>query len=278
MTQKANFDRIAIERKAMRKAIEVKNLTKRFGDLAAVDNISFEVFEGEVFGFLGPNGAGKTTTILILTTLLAPTSGEAKVAGFDVAREKDMVRGSIGLIFQEPSLDEDLTALENLKIHAVLYHLSKDLYQQRSEEMLKMVELYDRRGELVRNFSGGMKRRLEVARGLFHHPEVLFMDEPTLGLDPQTRSRIWDYVLGLHKRENITLFMTTHYMEEAEHCDRVAVIDYGKLVAVGTPRQLKGKTKTKTMNDVFLELTGRDIRDEGASRIERMKSRMGRFH
>ena len=262
----------------MRKAIEVKNLTKRFGDLAAVDNISFEVFEGEVFGFLGPNGAGKTTMISILTTLLTPTSGEAKVAGFDVAREKDMVRGSIGLIFQEPSLDEDLTALENLKIHAALYHLSGDLYQKRSEEMLKMVELWDRRGELVRNFSGGMKRRLEVARGLFHHPKVLFMDEPTLGLDPQTRSKIWDYVLGLHKRENITLFMTTHYMEEAEYCDRMVIIDYGKLVAVGTPKQLKEKTQAKTMNDVFLELTGRDIRDEGATRIEQMKSRMGRFH
>lgn len=263
----------------MRKVIEVQNLTKKFGDLAAVDNISFEVFEGEVFGFLGPNGAGKTTVISMLVTLLTPTSGKAKVAGFDVAREKDRVRESIGLIFQEPTLDEDLTALENLKIHAALYHLPKDLYRQRVEEMLKMVELWDRRGELVKNYSGGMKRRLEVARGLLHHPRVLFMDEPTLGLDPQTRTKIWDYVLDLHKREKITLFMTTQYMEEAEHCDRVAIIDYGKIVATGTPKQLKEKTKTKTMNDVFLELTGRDIRDEGANRIEKMRSRMrGRFH
>ena len=263
----------------MKKVIEVQNLTKKFGDLTAVDNIDFEVFEGEVFGFLGPNGAGKTTTISMLTTLLAPTSGEAKVAGFDVAREKDKVRESIGLIFQEPTLDEDLTAWENLKIHAALYHLPKDLYRQRVEEMLKMVKLWDRRGEMVKNYSGGMKRRLEAARGLLHHPKVLFMDEPTLGLDPQTRTKIWDYVLDLRKREKITLFMTTHYMEEAEYCDRVAIIDYGKLVAVGTPKQLKKKTKAKKMNDVFLELTGRDIRDEGANRVERMKSRMGgRFH
>lgn len=263
----------------MKKIIEVQNLTKKFGDLVAVDNIDFEVFEGEVFGFLGPNGAGKTTTISMLTTLLAPTSGEAKVAGFDVAREKDKVRESIGLIFQEPTLDEDLTAWENLKIHAALYHLPKDLYRQRVEEMLKMVKLWDRRGEMVKNYSGGMKRRLEAARGLLHHPKVLFMDEPTLGLDPQTRTKIWDYVLDLRKREKITLFMTTHYMEEAEYCDRVAIIDYGKLVAVGTPKQLKKKTKAKKMNDVFLELTGRDIRDEGANRVERMKSRMGgRFH
>lgn len=263
----------------MKKIIEVQNLTKKFGDLVAVDNIDFEVFEGEVFGFLGPNGAGKTTTISMLTTLLAPTSGEAKVAGFDVAREKDKVRENIGLIFQEPTLDEDLTAWENLKIHAALYHLPKDLYRQRVEEMLKMVKLWDRRGEMVKNYSGGMKRRLEAARGLLHHPKVLFMDEPTLGLDPQTRTKIWDYVLDLRKREKITLFMTTHYMEEAEYCDRVAIIDYGKLVAVGTPKQLKKKTKAKKMNDVFLELTGRDIRDEGANRVERMKSRMGgRFH
>lgn len=263
----------------MRKAIEIKNLTKRFGDLTAVNSISFEVFEGEVFGFLGPNGAGKTTTISMLTTLLIPTSGKAKVAGFDITREKDKVRESIGLIFQEPTLDEDLTASENLKIHAALYHLPGDLYQQRVEEMLKMVELWDRRGELVKNYSGGMKRRLEVARGLLHHPQVLFMDEPTLGLDPQTRTKIWDHVLNLQQKEKITLFMTTQYMEEAEYCDRVAIIDYGKIVAVGTPKQLKRKTKTEKMNDVFLELTGRDIRDEGANRVERMKSRMrGRFH
>lgn len=263
----------------MKKVIEVQNLTKKFGDLAAVDNISFEVLEGEVFGFLGPNGAGKTTTISMLTTLLAPTSGGAKIAGFDVAREKDKVRESIGLIFQEPTLDEDLTAWENLKIHAALYHLPKDLYRERVEEMLKMVKLWDRREELVKNYSGGMKRRLEAVRGLLHYPKVLFMDEPTLGLDPQTRTKIWDYVLDLHKKEKITLFMTTHYMEEAEHCDRVAIIDYGKLVAVGTPKQLKKKTKTEKMDDVFLELTGRDIRDEGANRVERMKSRMGgRFH
>ncbi len=258
--------------------VQVENLTKEFGDLVAVDDISFEVYAGEVFGFLGPNGAGKTTTISMLTTLLEPTAGKAKVAGFDVICEKESVRESMGLIFQESSLDEDLTALENMKIHAVLYHLPRNQQQPRIEKMLKMVELWERRSELVMNFSGGMKRRLEVARSLLHYPRILFMDEPTLGLDPQTRNKIWDHVLETHAKEKITLFMTTHYMDEAEYCDRVAVIDHGKIIALGTPAQLKEKTGAKTMNDVFLELTGRDVRDEGAGRIERMKAIMrGRF-
>ncbi len=223
----------------MSEIIRVENLVKKFGDITAVNGVSFTVKEGEIFGFLGPNGAGKTTTISILCTLLAPTSGRAWVNGHDVIKEPDAVRRSIGLVFQDPSLDERLTARENLEFHAILYDIPADVRRRRMEEVLRMVELYDRKDDLVRTFSGGMKRRLEIARGLMHYPRILFLDEPTLGLDPQTRRRIWDYILELRRRENITIFLTTHYMDEAENADRIAIIDYGRVVALDTPDGLK---------------------------------------
>ncbi|MFQ6015585.1 MAG: ATP-binding cassette domain-containing protein [Anaerolineae bacterium] len=219
--------------------IEVQNLVRKFGEVVAVDNVSFTVKRGEIFGFLGPNGAGKTTTINVLCTLLKPTSGGATVNGYDATYQQDEVRRSIGLVFQDPSLDEHLTAQENLDFHATLYNVPSEERGKRIEEVLGMVELYDRRNDQVETFSGGMKRRLEIARGLMHYPRVLFLDEPTLGLDPQTRRRIWDYILELRDREDITIFMTTHYMDEAEHADRIAIIDYGRIIALDTPEALK---------------------------------------
>ncbi len=219
--------------------ITVNNLTKQFKPLTAVDGISFSVEEGEVFGFLGPNGAGKTTTISILCTLISPTSGTAGIAGFDCASDPDRVRTSIGLIFQDTTLDVGLTAYENLKFHAYLYNLDSKLAEKRIDEMLAVVELQGRKHDLIKNFSGGMKRRLEIARGLLHYPRVLFLDEPTLGLDPQTRNTIWDFINMLREKEKITVFMTTHYMEEAENCDRIAIIDHGKIIALDTPGKLK---------------------------------------
>ena len=219
--------------------IEVENLVKRFGKLVAVDNISFNVAPGEIFGFLGPNGAGKTTTINVLCTLSKPTSGQATINGFDVVRQQGQVRQSIGLVFQDPSLDERLSGLQNLRFHALVYSVPASVRKQRIEQVLRMMELWDRRNKQVRTYSGGMKRRLELARGLLHYPKVLFLDEPTLGLDPQTRSRIWEYILELRQREGITIFLTTHYMDEAENADRIAIIDYGKLIAVDTPEGLK---------------------------------------
>ncbi|MBM2827061.1 MAG: daunorubicin resistance transporter ATPase subunit [Dehalococcoidia bacterium] len=220
-------------------AIQVQGLVKRFKDLVAVDGVDFQVEEGELFGFLGPNGAGKTTTINILCTLVTPTSGQAFIAGYDVVRQRHQVRESIGLVFQDTTLDDYLTARENMEFHAMCYALSSNTARGRIEELLRMVELWDRRDTMVRTFSGGMKRRLELARGLLHHPQVLFLDEPTLGLDPQTRSRIWDYIRDLRGRSNITIFMTTHYMEEAEQCDRIAIIDHGRIVAIDRPGELK---------------------------------------
>jgi len=219
--------------------IKVENLVKRFGELVAVNDISFNVAQGEIFGFLGPNGAGKTTTINILCTLSKPTSGRATIDGFDVVRQQSQVRQSIGLVFQDPSLDERLTGLQNLRFHAAVYNVPASVANQRIEQMARMVELWDKRNNKVRTYSGGMKRRLEIARGLIHHPEVLFLDEPTLGLDPQTRNRIWEYILELRKREGTTIFLTTHYMDEAEKAGRIAIIDYGKLVAMDTPERLK---------------------------------------
>jgi ABC-2 type transport system ATP-binding protein len=204
-----------------------------------VDGISFEVNEGEVFGFLGPNGAGKTTTINILCTLLSPSSGKAGIAGYDCVTDPDRVRASIGLIFQDTTLDVGLTAYENLKFHAYLYNLDRGLAEKRIDEMLSVVELQNRKHDLIKNFSGGMKRRLEIARGLLHYPRVLFLDEPTLGLDPQTRNTIWDFINMLREKEKITVFMTTHYMEEAENCGRIAIIDHGKIIAIDTPARLK---------------------------------------
>ena len=218
--------------------IKVENLVKRFGELVAVDDISFSVAAKEIFGFLGPNGAGKTTTINILCTLSKPTSGQAIIDGFDVVRQQRQVRQSIGLVFQDPSLDERLTGLQNLRFHASVYNMPVSVREQRIEQALKMMELWDRRKGEVRTYSGGMKRRLELARGLLHHPKVLFLDEPTLGLDPQTRNRIWEYVLELRRREGTTIFLTTHYMDEAEKADRIAIIDHGKLVAMDTPERL----------------------------------------
>jgi ABC-2 type transport system ATP-binding protein len=219
--------------------ITVNNLTKTFKSLTAVANTSFSIEEGEVFGFLGPNGAGKTTTINILCTLLAPTSGNASIAGFDCLAQPDQVRSSIGLIFQDTTLDTGLTAYENLKFHAYLYNLDRKLAEKRIDEMLEVVELTARKRDLIKNFSGGMKRRLEIARGLLHYPRVLFLDEPTLGLDPQTRNTIWEFINTLRQREKITVFMTTHYMEEAENCGRIAIIDHGRIIAEGTPAKLK---------------------------------------
>jgi len=218
-------------------AIEVHNLVRKFGELTAVKDVTFDVRQGEIFGFLGPNGAGKTTTINILCTLLNPTSGQATVNGFDVKRQRNQVRQSIGLVFQDPSLDEYLTAQENLKFHAFAYNVPDT--EQRIEQVLKLVELWERRRNQVRTFSGGMKRRLEIARGLLHRPRVLFLDEPTLGLDPQTRESIWQHLLEMQKKEEVTIFLTTHYMDEAEHCDRIAIIDYGSIVALDTPEVLK---------------------------------------
>jgi len=223
----------------MSKVIEVEHLVKRFGAIVAVDDISFDVEEGEIFGFLGPNGAGKTTTINIVCTLMKPTSGRATLNGYDVRRQQNQVRSSLGLVFQDPSLDIRLTALQNLNFHAFVYNVPRAVAKKRIEEVLRMVELWDRRSEEVRNYSGGMRRRLEIARGLLHHPKVLFLDEPTLGLDPQTRNHIWNYILELRKQENITIFLTTHYMDEAEVADRIAIIDYGKIVALDSPQALK---------------------------------------
>ena len=219
--------------------ISVQNLTKRFKTITAVDDISFTVNEGEVFGFLGPNGAGKTTTINILCTLLSPSAGRAEIAGFDCAKHSDKVRAAIGLIFQDTTLDNGLTAYENLKFHAYLYNLDRRLTERRIDEMLNIVELSGRKKDLIRNFSGGMKRRLEIARGLLHYPRVLFLDEPTVGLDPQTRNTMWGFIQDLRSREKITVFMTTHYMEEAENCDRIAIMDHGKIIALDTPSRLK---------------------------------------
>jgi len=223
--------------------INVQNLSKQFKSLTAVDGISFSVDEGEVFGFLGPNGAGKTTTINILCTLLSPTTGKAHIAGFDCAADSDRVRSSIGLIFQDTTLDVGLTAYENLKFHAYLYNLERHLAEKRIDEMLNVVELQTRKHDLVKQFSGGMKRRLEIARGLLHYPRVLFLDEPTLGLDPQTRNTIWDFINTLRAREKITVFMTTHYMEEAENCGRIAIIDHGRIIALDTPAKLKAMVR-----------------------------------
>jgi ABC-2 type transport system ATP-binding protein len=219
--------------------IKVENLTKRFDGINAVNDISFEVEEGTIFGFLGPNGAGKTTTISILCTLLSPTSGKASIAGHDCMKEPAEVRRAIGIVFQDTTLDKDLTAYENLIFHAYLYNVPKDEMQDRVENSLKFVDLYERRDDLVKKFSGGMKRRLEVARGLIHKPRVLFLDEPTLGLDPQSRTNLWEFITKLPEKHNVTVFMTTHYMEEAEVCDRIAIIDKGKIIAMGSPEELK---------------------------------------
>ncbi len=252
--------------------IEAQNLSKKFNGFIAVDDISFKVKKGEIFAFLGPNGAGKTTTIKMLTTLLTPTQGKILLNGFDVASEKDKVRTSFGIVFQDPSLDDELTAYENLQFHAILYHVPANLREERIRTLLEFVELWERKDHLVKTFSGGMKRRLEIARGFLHHPKILFLDEPTIGLDPQTRYHIWDYVKKLNKEEEITVFFTTHYIEEAQHAaKRVGIIDHGKLVAIGTPDKLQKNTKTKSLEEAFLHYTGRGIREEEVGSIEQLR-------
>ena len=220
---------------------------KCFGGFTAVDEVSFAVEPGELFGFLGPNGAGKTTTISVLCTLLRPSAGTARVAGYDVARDPGAVRSSIGLVFQDTTLDDYLTGAENLRFHAVLYGCPPALVRERSAPLLEMVGLTDRAGQQVRFYSGGMKRRLEIARGLLHAPRILFLDEPTIGLDPQTRAHIWEYVEMLRHRESTTMFLTTHYMDEAERCDRIAIIDHGRIVAIDTPSSLKASVGADTV-------------------------------
>jgi len=316
----------------MHAIIEVTDLCKRYGALEAVRGASFDVRPGEVFGFLGPNGAGKTTTIKILATLIRPTSGRVFLNGYDVVRQPTDVRRSIGIVFQDPSLDTRLTAEMNLRFHAMLYGVPADTAARRIDEVLSMVELTDRRRSVVATFSGGMKRRLEIARGLLHAPHVLFLDEPTVGLDLQTRNRIWDYVLGLRRSEGVTVFMTTHYIEESEHCDRIAIIDHGQIMALDTPEALRRRVggdvitigspdapalaeairrrfgdavrvadgsvilerrdgaefapkvaaafpdqitslmvKRPTLDDVFLKMTGRAIREESASAVDQLR-------
>jgi ABC-2 type transport system ATP-binding protein len=222
-------------------AIAVRDLVKNFGEVRAVRGVDFDVATGEVFGFLGPNGAGKTTTINMLCTLAKPTSGSATVAGHDVVRERDDVRRNIGLVFQDPTLDGYLTAQQNLRLHAELYGVQSDLVKPRMRQVMEMVGLWDRKDSVVATFSGGMRRRLEIARGLMHSPRVLFLDEPTIGLDPQTRRSIWSYIRELKEREEITIFMTTHYMDEAEWCDRIAIMDHGQIVALDSPEALKAE-------------------------------------
>jgi ABC-2 type transport system ATP-binding protein len=317
--------------------VQVEGLSRSFGEIEAVKGVSFDISEGEIFGFLGPNGAGKSTTINMLCTLLKPSAGSATLNGFDVQHDRSDVRRSIGLVFQQPTLDEYLTAEQNLRFHAYAYAVPKDVRDTRMRELLEMVELWDRRKTPVRNYSGGMKRRLEIARGLLHHPRVLFLDEPTLGLDPQTRRSIWNYLLDLRKRENLTIFLTTHYMDEAENADRIAVIDHGEIQALDTPAGLKAMVggdlvtvgaedldaavaeieerfdieatagdealtfqveagesflpdfvrgfsqpitsiglRKPTLDDVFLEVTGHEIRDEEVSEHAQMVQNMGR--
>ncbi len=270
--------------------IATQGLTKRFGDLVAVDRVDLEIRKGEIFGLLGPNGAGKTTTISMLITIRPITEGRATVNGFDVARQPSKVRASCGIVFQEPSIDTALTARENLELHARLYGVAKAIRRERIEELLALVDLKDREDSIVKTFSGGMKRRLEIARGLLHHPPIIFLDEPTLGLDPQTRQHIWDYIERLRREMRTTFVLTTHYMEEADRlCDRIGIIDHGKIVALGTPKELKdslgGDTVVLTMDDPPLDafralpfVSKVDVRDGSAwLSVERATSNLARI-
>ncbi|HEV3275297.1 MAG TPA: ATP-binding cassette domain-containing protein [Terriglobia bacterium] len=252
--------------------IQVRNLVKKFGDVTAVQDISFEVQRGEIFAFLGPNGAGKTTTIKMLTTLLRPTSGTVTLDGLDPQREQHAARGRFGIVFQDPSLEWELTAAENMEIHGVLYHVPRKLRHERTEQLLKLFELWERRNDPVKRFSGGMKRRLEIARGFLHTPKILFLDEPTLGLDPQSRNQLWNHVKHVNETEQVTVFLTTHYMDEADRvAHRIAIIDHGKIVAQGTPAELKEQTKSDSLEQAFLALTGSTIRDEAAGSADQMR-------
>ncbi len=254
----------------MDSAIRVRGLTKKYGDVTAVGGVDLDVLPGETFGFLGPNGAGKSTTIRMLCTLAKPTSGTATVAGYDVVRQRPDVRRHIGLVFQETTLDSYLTGTQNLKFHAELYGVPRNVADARIRQVLEMVALWDRRDDAVQTYSGGMKRRLEIARGLLHSPRVLFLDEPTVGLDPQTRANIWEYIHELRRSEEITIFLTTHYMDEAENCDRIAIMDIGQIVALGEPEALKASVGTdrvqiKTADDTLATQRLRDRFDVEAS-------------
>jgi ABC-2 type transport system ATP-binding protein len=252
--------------------IQVTHLSKAYGPFKAVDDISFQIEKGEIFAFLGPNGAGKTTTIKMLTTLLQPTGGTILINGHDPAKDPDGVRRSFGIVFQDPSLDDELTAWENMEFHGVLYDVPRLERRKRIDELLAFVDLSDRKNDQVKTFSGGMKRRLEIARGLLHHPPLLFLDEPTLGLDPQTRNHMWEYLKKLTTEEGMTLFFTTHYMEEAERmAKRLAIIDQGKIVTEGTPNEVKAKAGAGTLEEAFLALTGKQIREEAANPMDQMR-------
>src|SRR2546425_5685910 len=252
--------------------IRVENLVKRFGDLTAVDNISFDVRAGEIFAFLGPNGAGKTTTIKMLTTLLHPTSGSLELDGLDPTRHQTEVRRRFGVVFQDPSLDSDLTAWENMDIHGVLYHVPRQIRRERSETLLKMFELWERRADLGKTFSGGMKRRLQIAPRLLHTPKVLLLDQPTLGPDPQSRNQMWTLVRNLNKTEGVTVFLTTHYMDEADRvADRIAVIDHGRIIASSSSAGRQTPSRTESRGDALLELDGTTIRDESATAADQMR-------
>lgn len=245
--------------------IEIKNVTKKYGNFTAVDDISLKVERGEVFAFLGPNGAGKSTTIKMLTTILRPTSGEIFLNEHNVKENPHNTRKSFGIVFQDPSLDNELTAYENMQFHAVLYGIKKDVYAPRIEKLLKLVEMWDKKDNYVKSFSGGMKRRLEIARGLLHTPTVLFLDEPTIGLDPQTRNHIWTYIQDLNKEESVTIFFTTHHMEEVErYGSKIAIIDHGKIIALGTPDEIRQKAGADSIEDAFIKLTGHQIREEAS--------------
>ena len=258
------------------KIIEVNLLNKNYGKLQVLKDVSFSVKRKSIFAFLGPNGAGKSTTIKILTTILKADSGMVLINGKDPEKESDEVRKNFGIVFQDPSVDEELTAYENLDMHGIFYHVPKKERLKRIEELLKIVELWDRKNELVKNFSGGMKRRLEIARGLLHYPRILFLDEPTVGLDPQTRNHIWNYILKINKREGTTIFFTTHYMDEAErYADSIAIIDRGEIIDIGTTKELMERTKTRTLEEAFIKITGYNIRDEEASTIDRMRLKEG---
>ncbi len=256
----------------MANSIEVRNLTKKFGDAVVVKDVSFSVEEGDIFAFLGPNGAGKSTTIKMLTTLLRPTSGTIHIAGYDPLTQSDLVRQSFGIVFQDPSLDEDLTARENLELHGALYGVSRETLKERIDELLLLVELSERKNDFIRDFSGGMKRRLEIARGLLHHPKIMFLDEPTVGLDPQTRNHLWHYVQKLNAEEGITVFFTTHYMEEANQVAKsIAIIDHGVIIAQGNSEALQKQTATTTLEEAFLKLTGGAMRDETSGSVDHMR-------
>ena len=248
-------------------------LTRKFGDVTAVDNVSFKVEAGEIFAFLGPNGAGKTTTIKMLTTLLAPTSGKLEIDGLDPVKHHNEVRRRFGIVFQDPSLDAQLSAWENMELHGALYRVPRKLRRERSEVLLKAFGLWERKDSTVMEYSGGMRRRLEIARGLLHTPKILFLDEPTLGLDPQSRNQLWAYVKELNQSEGVTVFLTTHYMDEADRvASRIAIIDHGKLVALGTSQELKQQTQKESLEEAFLALTGTAIRDEPVGPADRMRA------